>query len=65
MDRTTKFLLAVIAVALWLDFLAPMFRPAPVKASGNMSCTGAIKVNAFGATATSIGGYNVNLQCTE
>lgn len=31
-DRTTKVLLATIALGLWVQILTPMFRPAPVTA---------------------------------
>jgi hypothetical protein len=31
-DRTTKVLLGLIALALWLNLLSPMFHPRPVKA---------------------------------
>lgn len=32
-DRTTKVLLLLIALGLWVNALAPMFRPAPVAAA--------------------------------
>jgi hypothetical protein len=32
-DRTTKVLLLLIALGLWVNVLAPMFRPAPVAAA--------------------------------
>jgi hypothetical protein len=32
-DRTTKGLLLIIALALWFIALAPMFRPVPVAAA--------------------------------
>jgi hypothetical protein len=65
MDRTTKFLLAAIALGIWMSILIPVFRPVPVKAASDMDCRGEIKVNAWGPTATSIGGYNVSLKCTQ
>lgn len=65
MDRTTKFLLAAIAVGLWMIALGPFLRQTSVKASGNMDCKGAIKVNAFGANSPLTGGYNVEWTCTE
>jgi hypothetical protein len=65
MDRTTKFLLAAIALGLWLSILMPALRPVPVKAASDMNCKGEILVNAWGTTATSIGGYKVSLKCTE
>jgi len=32
-DRTTKALLLLIALGLWMNVLVPMFRPAPVVAA--------------------------------
>lgn len=32
-DRTTKVLLLLIALGLWVNALAPMFRPTPVVAA--------------------------------
>lgn len=32
-DRTTKVLLLLIALGLWVNALAPMFRPVPVVAA--------------------------------
>jgi hypothetical protein len=52
MDRTTKFLLAAIALGLWLSVLMPALRPVPVKAASDMNCKGEILVNAWGTTAT-------------
>lgn len=63
-DKVTKVLLALIALGLWLNTLAPLFHPARVvKAAEPLSCNGTVKVNAFGATEAIVGGYAVSLTC--
>ncbi len=64
-DRTTKALLALIALGLWLNAVAPLFHPArTVRASGKITCDGKLKASAFGATAFP-GGYDVEVTCQE
>ena len=62
-DRSTKAVLILIAVGLWLNAIAPLIHSTPVRASESFSCNGEVKVNAFGATEPSIGGYKVDLKC--
>jgi hypothetical protein len=64
-DKTTKIVLVLLALGLWLNAVAPLLRPRKVSAESPFKCTGDIKVNAWGATAASIGGYNVTLNCSE
>jgi hypothetical protein len=65
-DRTTKVLLALIALGLWLNALAPMFRtPRVVRAADKLTCKGELKANAWGGTSATIGGYDVDVTCRE
>ncbi len=65
-DRTTKLLLALIAVGLWLNAVALLFHPVrAVRASGKITCDGKLKANAWGGTEASIGGYDVDVTCQE
>jgi hypothetical protein len=64
-DITTKLLLLSIAVALWASLLMPVFRPKSVKASADISCTGDLKANAWGGEKATIGGYKVDVTCSD
>jgi hypothetical protein len=63
-DRTTKVLLALIAIGLWLNAVAPFFPVRAVRASSKITCDGKLKTSAFGATAFP-GGYDVDVTCQE
>ncbi len=66
MDKTTKVLLVFIGMGLWLNALLPVLRPAHmVKASSSYSCSGKLKASAFGATEAMVGGYDVDVTCSE
>jgi hypothetical protein len=65
LDTTTKLLLLIIALGLWLVALTPLFHPTTASASGNTHCTGTVKVNPWGSAAPSIGGWDVDLKCSE
>jgi hypothetical protein len=64
-DTTTKVILAMIALGLFANAVAPLLHPVPVSAqrSSSFSCSGKINVNAWGSDKPTIGGYNVNLDC--
>ena len=66
-DKLTKVLLGVIAIALWMIALNPWLRPAPAAAARGQkvafACTGELTANAWGGTESSIGGYEVDLDC--
>jgi hypothetical protein len=63
-DRTTKLLLLLVAVGLWINVLVSLFRsPATVKASESVHCKGTLTANAWGGTEATIGGYDVDLNC--
>jgi hypothetical protein len=63
-DRTTKIILMIIALGLLANALTPLLRPIPVAAQNSpFACTGTFKVNPWGTTATSIGGYDIDLKC--
>jgi hypothetical protein len=64
-DMTTKLLLLSIAVALWARLLMPVFHPKSVKASTDITCTGDLKANAWGGEKATIGGYKVDVTCTD
>jgi hypothetical protein len=65
-DRTTKLLLAIIALGLWLNAMAPVFRTQRiVRAADKLTCKGELKANAWGGTAATIGGYDVDVTCHE
>jgi hypothetical protein len=64
-DGSTKLLLVLIALGLWANALAPLFRPKTVRASSSATCTGTLKANAWGGEKASIGGYNVDISCTD
>ena len=64
-DKTTKLLLALIALGLWLHVVAPLFHPARVvRASDKITCEGKLKASAFGATEFP-GGYDVDVTCKQ
>jgi hypothetical protein len=66
MDRTTKLILGVIAVGLWVNAILPMFRPTrTLKASTSFKCSGQLKAKEFGATVANGGGYYVDVTCAE
>lgn len=65
-DKTTKMLLALIALGLWLNAIAPMFRAQrTVRAADKLTCKGELKANAWGGAAATIGGYDVDVTCHE
>ena len=64
-DRTTKIVLAFIALGLWLNAISPMLHPKKVSAEGRLDCKGTVKVNVYGATEAQIGGYDVDLKCDQ
>ncbi len=65
-DKTTKVLLGLIALGLWLNAMAPLWHKArAVKASERFTCDGKLKVNVWGATEPMIGGYDVDVTCHE
>ncbi len=61
-DKLTKVLLGIIAIALWMIALNPWLRPVPVAAQEDISfqCTGKLKARAWGGIED---GYNVELDC--
>lgn len=61
-DRVTKILLALIALGL---FANTFWKPTQVRASGNLKCTGSVKVNPWGTSEPTIGGYNIDVTCAE
>jgi hypothetical protein len=51
MDKTTKLLLGVIALGLWLNAIIRLLRPGKTaKASGSFKCMGDLKANAWGGS---------------
>lgn len=54
-DRTTKLLLLLASVGLWINVLVSLFRlPAIVKATESVHCKGTLTANAYGATEATI-----------
>jgi hypothetical protein len=64
-DSFTKLLLALIALGLFANALSPLLRPKPVRAANSTTCKGTLKANAWGGTEASIGGYDVDVTCSE
>jgi hypothetical protein len=62
-DRLMKLLLTLIALGLWANALAPLFRSTTVRASDSTHCTGTLKANAWGGEKATIGGYAVDVTC--
>jgi hypothetical protein len=62
-DRSTKIILLLIAIGLWINALIPLFRPRVVSAQKSFACKGELKANAWGGTAANIGGYTVKMDC--
>jgi hypothetical protein len=60
----TPVLLTVIAICLVVLTLRTI-SIAPVHAATSLSCTGELKANAWGGTEASIGGYRVDIRCSE
>lgn len=60
-DRSTKLLLAAIALGLLANAVTPILRPAPVAAQGPTSCNGDLA-----PTSTSgdhVTGWSVSVKC--
>ena len=62
-DRTTKMLLALIVLGLFANAAVPFLHPHAVKAGSDLTCSGALKANAYGGTEATIGGYELHLSC--
>jgi hypothetical protein len=62
-DKSTKILLAAIALGLFANAIAPLARPVRVRAAESFTCDGALKANAWGGVEATIGGYKVELSC--
>jgi hypothetical protein len=62
-DLTTKTILIVIALGIWLNLAEPILIPPSARAADSYKCSGKLKANAFGGTTENIGGYNVDLTC--
>jgi hypothetical protein len=56
--------LAVIALCLVVLTLRAISAP-PVHAGTSITCTGELKANAWGGMQASIGGYKVDIRCSE
>ena len=64
-DTPIKLLLTLIALGLWANALAPLFRSTVVRASTSTHCTGPLRANAWGGEKPTIGGYDVDVSCDE
>jgi hypothetical protein len=64
-DRSAKLLLILIALGLRANLLVPLFRSTTVRASSSSHCTGTLTANAWGGEKPSIGGYDVDVSCSE
>jgi hypothetical protein len=62
-DRTTKLLLLLIALAIFANTVVSLIRPVGARAADPFTCDGTFKVNAFGATQPTVGGYKAELNC--
>jgi len=56
--------LTVIALCLVVVTLRAISAP-PAHAATSISCTGELKANAFGGTQALIGGYKVDIRCSD
>jgi hypothetical protein len=63
MDKTSKLILAAIAVGLFANAISPLLHPARVSAQSSFKCSGELKANAWGGIESMIGGYAVELSC--
>lgn len=63
LDRTTKLLLLLIALGLWLNALTPLFYPVTARAETDSHCTGSITTNSLGGTQPTVGDYAVDVTC--
>jgi hypothetical protein len=62
-DLYTKAVLTVIAIALVLNFASYSSRPA--LAQGQFHCKGKLKANVWGAIEPMIGGYDIEVDCSD
>jgi hypothetical protein len=62
-DLTTKGILIVIALGIWLNLAKPILSPPTVRAAESYTCKGELKANAWGGIKETIGGYKVELTC--
>ena len=62
-DKTTKILLLLIALGLFLNVAAQLWRPEQVQAQSRTTCTGELTANAWGGVKEIIGGYSIKLDC--
>lgn len=65
-DRTTKAILAVIALGLAANAVMPMLRPTTVAAQSSFNCTGELAPNSSesdGAGPKVITGWSISVRC--
>lgn len=60
-DKTTKTLLALIALGLFANAITPFLRPTPVKAVDSFACEGKLDASPLGTTYP--GGYSIKMDC--
>lgn len=58
-DRTTKLLLALIALGLFANALMPLLRPTPARAAQTFACDGTMKPNVLGSDY----GSDISVRC--
>jgi len=66
MDKTSKTILAAIALGLLANALTPLLRPPAARAAEPLqrwTCSGKLTANQWGGNNPSIGGYNVDVDC--
>jgi len=55
-DRTTKLLLLLVVIGLWINVLVSLFRsPLTVQVSESVHCKATLTANAYGETEATIG----------
>lgn len=62
-DRTTKAILAVIALGLLANAAIPLLRPMRVAAAEGVACTGELTPSLRGGTPVVVEGWAVSVQC--
>jgi hypothetical protein len=60
-DRTTKIILALIALGLIANAVTPLVHPTPARAAGSYACEGKMDASPFGIEYP--GGYDIKFKC--
>lgn len=65
LDLYANVVLTIIAICLIVLTLRAVPLIPQARAAGSIKCTGELKANAWGGTMASIGGYDIDIRCSD